>query len=151
MINPAPYKNCSNETLAFIVEQSTKEQQNRHAARCKRNYEAAIAIEASCSHQEFAKVHWPDTKKGEPVEHYGDKKPMKATLLIHESIGGDHCVAGDQAIDITSSENLTKEVFAWMMDNRLQRKFLRNVLYDGMLFEYTSKPTLTEVGTGIEI
>ena len=77
---------------------------------------------------------------------------MKATLLLHESDKfGNHWVAGDQQIEISSSSNLAKEVFDWMDENQVPRHFLRNVFYDGMLFEYTSKPVLAEVGTGIEI
>jgi len=86
-----------------------------------------------------------------------EKKPMKATLLMHETVPSPSgyewstWTGGDQIIDISSSSNLAKEVFDWMRDNHLPRKLLRNVHYDGMLFEHTSKPVLAEVGTGIEI
>lgn len=77
---------------------------------------------------------------------------MKATLLLHDTDRhGNHWTAGDQEIEIRSSSNLANEVFEWMTENGLPRGFLRNVYYDGMLLEYTSKPVLREVSTGIEL
>jgi len=75
-----------------------------------------------------------------------DKKPMKATIIYYVTNE-----PRSEVIEVASPETLIDEVSKWCRDEGCQRRFVHFVHYDGMLFEYTSKPILAEVTTGIEI
>ena len=90
-------------------------------------------------------------------EHYSDlinnmetKKPMKA-LLILVPRNGTEIWRPDPLIEVESAAKAMVTALDWMEDNNMPRSILRYIFVDGMLFEYTSKPVLAEVGTGIEI
>ena len=81
----------------------------------------------------------------------GLNKPTKATLILEREVNGDHWTAGDPTIEVDDHAALHTAIRNWRMENGIPPKFVRYVHYDGMLFEYTTKSILAEVGTGIEI
>ena len=155
-------KEYTNEELAEVLAKVVQEQHSRRAAdTCRDNElmakrEAVSVADQICfgytAHVEGMKI------QREYSEHYSDlinnmetKKPMKALLILERSAGSTHWVGGDAHIEVESATKAMVTALDWMEDNNMPRSMLRYIFVDGMLFEYTSKPVLADVMTGIEI
>ena len=81
-----------------------------------------------------------------------DKKPMKATVIIStmEGMGMGHPFKEISHITAEIKDPSKLIEVCQLATTKASGKILY-IHYDGMLFEYTSKPALAEVGTGIEI